>query len=427
MAIRSALLASLAVASLALMASTCSPQNPTEEEQDPLDGSYVLVQQRSSKRGVSFNFEKHPYEDITLLGPGICWSYNWSSNKPSDLADSLFKAQSLDWCPMAWNNGYNAQGIRDYKAAHPEAEYILGFNEPNLTDQCNMTPATAAKYWPALVALAKELNMKLIAPAMNYGTLSGYSDPWKWLDEFFSYEGCSLDTVDGIAIHCYMGATSALSWYLEKFEKYGKPIWLTEFCDWDGDKIGESRQLDFMVETLNYLESKPSVFRYAWFIPRGDYNYKTNYNLLSASAPYCLTDLGKVFVNMSTWDQSVVYKPGKNIPAEQYVSCTGPVHLQPSTDGGVLDLKDFKEGCSTSYNVNLPKAGGYTIRVRYLSDKANPQLTVRCGESVGNFALMPGAWGTAETTIQMPSGDCVLTLEGTGSTGIYLNWLRIVK
>ena len=414
----------LFAAASALLAFAACTTAVTDE--DPADGSYTLTQARSTKRGVSFNFESNAAEDIALLGPSVCWSYNWGNTAPSTATDDLFGIYQMDWCPMAWNNSYNADAIRAYKAAHPEAQYILGFNEPNLTDQCNMTPQQAAKYWPALVALARELDMKLIAPAMNYGTLSGYSDPWKWLDEFFAIEGCGLDTVDGIAIHCYMGATSALASYLEKFTKYGKPIWLTEFCDWDADEISATRQRNFMVETVNYLESNPDVFRYAWFIPRGNYNYKTNYNLLDGMHPAALTNLGTVFCNMSTWDGSIVYKPRKTIPAEQYASCSGSVHLQPSQNGGVLDLCDFKAGCSVSYNIEVPSKGDYTVVVRYMSEK--PGAGLRLSSSEGASAeceLLPGFWGPAEMTLELPAGKSVLTLEGVGTVPSYINWLRI--
>ena len=60
---------------------------------------------------------------------------------------------------------------------------ILAYNEPNLTDQANMTPTRASELWPNLVAVAEKLGMRLTSPAMNYGTLAGYSDPEVWLDD----------------------------------------------------------------------------------------------------------------------------------------------------------------------------------------------------------------------------------------------------
>ena len=87
-----------------------------------------------------------------------------------------------------------------------------------------MTPSKAAELWPSVVDLAKELNLKLVSPAMNYGTLAGYSDPIKWLDEFFAQPGVSIDDIDAISIHCYMANPQALRNYVAMFYKYNKPI-----------------------------------------------------------------------------------------------------------------------------------------------------------------------------------------------------------
>lgn len=110
------------------------------------DMANVSYQAKSAKRGVSYNFDQLPQYDIPVLGPAISWSYNWSSNVPSETAQSLFSEYGMDWCPMIWNGNYSPDNIRTYKKAHPEAEYILAFNEPNLTDQANMTPAQAAAF-----------------------------------------------------------------------------------------------------------------------------------------------------------------------------------------------------------------------------------------------------------------------------------------
>ena len=215
---------------------------------------YQSLQAKSLKRGVSFSFSQLPENDITLLAPGISWSYNWAVNTSNE-AFSYFEHFGLDYCPMIWNANWQESSLRAFKQAHPECEYLLAYNEPNLTDQANMVPSKAAEDWPRLVAIAKELNMKIIAPAMNYGTLADYNDPWKWLDEFFAQPGVSLEDVSGIAIHCYMGSAASMKNYLDKFKKYGKPIWLTEFCNWANNNISLEAQMEYMVQAMNLLEA----------------------------------------------------------------------------------------------------------------------------------------------------------------------------
>ena len=214
----------------------------------PPDSELHSEMRKSAKRGVSFDFKQA--EDLPLLSPFCSWAYNWGNTQNAQAA-LWFDSNDMDFCPMAWNNTYNADAIRQYVQAHPKTKYLLGFNEPNLKDQCNMTPAEAAAHWGEVVALANELHVKLVSPAMNYGTLDGYSDPVKWLDEFFAQPGVSMADIDAIAVHCYMSSPSAVRNYIEMFRKYGKPVWLTEFCAWDPVPGSVESQMDYMCTVLS--------------------------------------------------------------------------------------------------------------------------------------------------------------------------------
>lgn len=412
----------------AFMAVSCEKTGNGEGDgtvQDPVQ--YGVLQGKSQKRGVCFNFAQLPSYDFPLLGDAVSWYYDWSSNVPSAAVEPYLEEYGIDFCPMIWNGNYNPDNIRTYKKSHPEAEYILAFNEPNLTDQANMTPAQAALFWPDMVALADELGMKLISPAMNYGTLEGYSDPWVWMDEFLQQPGVSLDDMAGIAVHCYMNTSQALENYIDGFKKYGKPIWLTEFCATTGGAVSAVSQMNFMVESINYLESDEDVFRYAWFIPRGGPLNQINNQLLTDRSPIELTDIGNVFVNMSTQDKSVYYEAGTVIPAEHYSSVAGTVHARPSTDvSGILEITDVKKGNKVGYQVNIPEAGTYTLELRY-STYTDTSLDVLAGDSNVQIPLpdSDNEWKTLAADIAFPAGKTEIFLEGTEASGICLNWLRI--
>lgn len=392
------------------------------------DMANVSYQAKSAKRGVSYNFDQLPQYDIPVLGPAISWSYNWSSNVPSETAQSLFSEYGMDWCPMIWNGNYSPDNIRTYKKAHPEAEYILAFNEPNLTDQANMTPAQAAEYWPDVVALADELGMKLISPAMNYGTLAGYNDPWKWLDEFFDQPGVSLDDVDGIAVHCYMGSATALMDYIDGFRKYGKPIWLTEFCNWDNDNISAEQQMKFMVDAINLLEADHDVFRYAWFIPRGNGEEKCHNSLItSGRPPFSLTELGEVFVNLSTQDKNLYYTPGQIIQSEHYSACQGGITVEPTTDeAGLLHIGNLVAGQKVEYQVDVP--GGtrqMELRVRtYLATSVD--FTVNGSKVTVNLPDTGRSWSTITVELPFADGKQTIAIEGTNDISPMFNWFRIL-
>ena len=418
----------LAVLSLTIAVCCCG------KEENPSSGgsqSYTLRQGRSAKRGVSYNFQYIPEQEIALLGPAVSWSYDWSNTPPSSGVQALMAGQDLDWVPMIWNNNYSADNIRRWKQAHPATEYILAYNEPNLTDQANMTPAQAAEHWPQIVALAKELGMKIVSPAMNYGTLEGYHDPYKWLDEFFAQPGVSIDDVDAIACHCYMGSAPAVMGFIDGFKKYGKPIWLTEFCCGTSSVSAEA-QLRYLCMTVAALESEPAVARYAWFMPYGTFNTRWNNNLLvldKATKEFGLTTLGKVFVNMSTCDKSIFYKAGEIIPAEQWVASSGTVLLAPSTDGGVLDISDLSYGGRADYQLDLQEAGTYSLTLRYACEAEAGVLFRSDEEELARkkFPSTGGVWKTGSFEVTLPAGKSILSLEGTTAPGLMINWMKITK
>lgn len=398
------------------------------------------AQNRSVKRGVSYGFQV-PTDDAKLLGPGVSWFYNWG-NSVSDAVNTATTANKLDYFPMAWNGNFSAAQIRAYKAAHPNCEYILAYNEPNLTDQANMTPQQAAAIWPALKALATELNMKIISPAMNYGTLSGYGDPIVWLDEFFSL--IPISDIDGIAVHCYMGNASSMAWFLNRFKKYDKPIWLTEFCAWESNIKSVSDQMRYMSDAVNYLEANSDVVRYAWFIPRssGSVESYPYMQLLTKTTPYELSALGKVFVNMSTQDKTVYYPEIQQIPAEHYSSLntsetakdgtfSNSVRLRPTTDvSGGLEVFEFLKGYWVEYQVNITNEYDHVINFRYAAINASA-LEIYIDGEISATCNLPSTttesnWNTVSTPVNLSTGKHTIRLKiSTGS--IALNWISINK
>lgn len=333
---------------------------------------------RSQKRGVSYGFQL-PEEDMSLLGGAISWFYNWGPDCDETLTHNA-KSHNVTYCPMAWNAAFDEARIRNAATVFADNRYLLAFNEPNLTDQCNLTPAEAAKEWPRLMALARDLNMRVVSPAMNYGTLEGYSDPIVWLDEFFSL--VPLEDVDAIALHCYMGSAAALKSFIDRFDKYGKPIWLTEFCAWEPHISSIKAQMNYMSEAINYLEACDKVERYAWFIPRaaGAVDSYPYMQLLTKSSPFELSDLGRVFAGISTIDKDVYSLAGQTIEAENFTACNASegvqtqdafvssAHYAPSTDDEdtkTIMITDFGIGKWTEYQIELHKpTTDYLLQIR---------------------------------------------------------------
>lgn len=380
----------------------CTPQDtptPAKPSASALeDTRTVSTMPRSTKRGVSFSITN--LNDALLLSECISWYYNWGNSANGDDQTLQFlDASDIDYCPMCWSGSYNEQRIRAYVAAHPNTKYLLGFNEPNLTDQANMTPKRAGELWPAVVRLAKDLNLKLGAPAMNYGTLSGYSDPIKWLDEFFSIDSVSLDDIDFIPIHCYMMNPSAVKGYVEKFEKYGKPVWMTEFCAWETIS-GVEQQKSYMSDVINYFEQNPLVERYAWFMPRMNkgLNEKPYNQLLTKVNPIEWTELGEIFCGLSSQNKEVCLDATNRIPAWWYTDYNIAPAVTNSTDEGEkLMLYNVSQDRWMEYQIDATTlyAG---MDIRYASS-INAQVAIYVDQDPVKMETLPktGSMSTWQT------------------------------
>lgn len=398
----------------------------------------VCYLRKSSKRGVSYSFNQFPHEDVATLAPFISWCYNWGSQPSSAEISNLLDNAQIEYIPMAWN-GVNEAQIRAYKQSHPECEYILAFNEPNLRDQANMTPQQAAEKWPALKNLADELGLKIVSPAMNYGTLAGYSDPVKWLDEFFTL--VPKTDMCAIALHCYMAGAGAMYEFIHRFEKYGMPIWMTEFCAWDKPAPGSvSAQIDYMNEAVIMMEAEPMVERYAWFIPRGNgavdsYPYM---QLLSKTDIGALSPQGEVYAGLTSLDKVTWLPSSAPILPNTYSNCSAAesikngsyeaaMHLQPTTDNsGVLMMTGFITGKWVEYQIDVVTDVN-TMVLRY-EGVTGSKLTISVDGEEKTQVSVPwteNRWDTMEIDLPVSAGHHVVRLAVDGH--IYYNWFKFVN
>ncbi|GAB7128015.1 glycoside hydrolase family protein [Silvimonas sp. JCM 19000] len=252
---------------------------------------------KSSKRGLAYDLASTA--DLAALSTGTSWWYNWSDHANSALPANAQTQYGMEFVPMLWNDNFNDAAIETMLTANPTIKYLLVLNEPNLTDQANMTPQQAAALWPRYEAIAAHTGVKLVGPAMNWGTMAGYADPVVWLDAFYAaYRAANSNRdprIDYLAFHWY---DYGLGSQLDRLSKYGKPFWVTEFANWhtgDGSAQIDSvaKQEAQMADMVHTLESRSDVFRYAWFTGRmsSDPHFDS---LLGGSGQ--LTDLGSQYL-----------------------------------------------------------------------------------------------------------------------------------
>ncbi|WP_306215311.1 sigma-70 family RNA polymerase sigma factor [Actinoplanes sp. RD1] len=213
----------------------------------------------SGKKGVGtweFSGVQGALEDV-----GAKWYYNWSPNN-----DSMPGPAGVEFVPMIWGKA-NVTSATLAEVKREGDGTLLGFNEPDMGGQANMSVEDALAAWPKLEATG----MRLGAPAVAYGgdTEDG------WLDRFMDGAKAKGLKVDFIPIHWYGSdfSDAAVGQFLGYVDavhkKYGLPIWVTEFglMNFSGSPKypTAAQEVAFIEGTTKGLESRSYVERYAWF------------------------------------------------------------------------------------------------------------------------------------------------------------------
>ncbi|KAK7056924.1 hypothetical protein VNI00_002642 [Paramarasmius palmivorus] len=234
---------------------------------------------KNPKRGLTF-CSSNP-QDILKANQTtsvISWQYNWGNSPPDYLASS-----GIPYVPMQWGAG----GITNFSTVvkAQKATSILAFNEPDLAAQSNMSPTDASKLWQEYIQPLKTSGLRLGAPAVTNAPTGR-----EWLAQFLG--NCPACRPDFIPLHWYgdnIGAFYDYIWAIHgEFPDY--PIWITEFATTSSD---DATVLDFMKQTIQYLDTLDFVERYAWF---GFFRKESgsHYNLLDEHGE--VNDLGRVYL-----------------------------------------------------------------------------------------------------------------------------------
>ena len=406
--------------------------------------SILQAQTISPKRGVAGDLLNNA---DCIAADSLSWFYNWA-NTPNASVISTHQ-NYLEYCPMLWNGTWNPTALTNYLNAHPEVKYLLAFNEPNYSVQANMTPSQAAALWPQVVAIANAHNLKIVSPAMSYcsGTcLAGYNNQHGtlWLDDFLSI--CPTCRIDYIGLHVYDTSFWGFHSVVQLYKKYNLPIWITEF-DFSGG-TNDVQHAALMVDIIDYMEKDPDIFRYAWFLVRSS-SPGSSTDIFSQTTG-TLSNLGNIYLHMSSYDNNYYHTVNKIIEAEHYISksryycnwngstCTWPysIQLEPTNDiSGKLDAYHFASPTANAndtlfYIIDIPTAQTYTIDFRVNSTTSS---TISVRTYPGNTLLgttgsllTSGAWQTKTlTNVNLSAGKQKIYLTASNGTPLKLNWLRI--
>jgi hypothetical protein len=165
---------------------------------------------------------------------------------------------------------WGAQNVTDATLAEAEREgdgVLLGFNEPDLAGQANMSVAEALAAWPRL----ERTGMRLGSPAVAFGA----DTEGGWLDRFMTGAREQGLRVDFVTLHWYGSdfSDAAVGHFLGYVDavhrKFGKPIWVTEYglMNFGGAPRYPTgtQAAAFINGSTDGLEERRYVERYAWF------------------------------------------------------------------------------------------------------------------------------------------------------------------
>jgi hypothetical protein len=239
---------------------TAQLKQPTPPAAKPTPKPPAAVTVSSERKGVStWNFSG---AQQALAESGASWYYNWGS-----APNGITAPANVSYVPMIW--GAASVTAATLTQASQEGHVLLGFNEPDLASQSNMSVAQALTLWPKLMATGMSLGSPAVA--------SGAATPGGWLDQFMAGARARGYRVDFITVHWYGGdfrtgpAVQQLQAYLQAiYARYHLPIWVTEFAltSYSGAAAtfpAEAQQAAFLTAATTMLDGLSYVQRYAWF------------------------------------------------------------------------------------------------------------------------------------------------------------------
>ncbi len=240
------------------------------------------------------------------------WSYNWGRSTTTVLPfDHTFN-------PMQWGNYFWSHGggedpvdvIRGDLQSNSKPTHVMGFNEPDHTDQANMTTDQAIALWPRLEALGAPL----VGPCAARSYSTSATD---WVNEWAAKADAQGFRRDYVPYHWYSSPNvdKIISDLNKAYTAYGRPIWLTEFStiSWDGKGAWtKADNYNCLAEFMWRAESLPWLKRYALF----QFTEGTNPATDPANAPRSnarksdgtLTPFGELYAG---WDGVTSVLPAK--------------------------------------------------------------------------------------------------------------------
>lgn len=193
-----------------------------------------------------------------MLALNLDWFYTWG--------ESVNMGQPVnDFTPMIWGESSATPAVIAEIEANlwkTGATRLLTFNEPDHEGQADMSVDRALALWPVL----QGTSLKLGSPATRS------PNSW-WLNTFMARAAAQGYRVDFVTAHIYQNP-DAKNFFRKVdtlYERWGKPIWITEtaVADWDAtassrSRYGRTQINEYMSEIYAGCVQRSYVERFAW-------------------------------------------------------------------------------------------------------------------------------------------------------------------
>lgn len=239
---------------------TSSSPTPQVSSSAPATKPYNTSPSNSgiTARGLVYNTAS--LTDLFSSSPVISWAYNWDSQPGGTLPAHIQFVPQL-WGPIPLHTEHWSANAE--KAISAGSTHFMGFNEPDIIAQANLSPSAAVEAWKKYLQPYAG-RVKLGSPSVCNGAepLMGL----KWLTAFLN--ACQGCTIDYVTIHWYgLANDEGVQHFKDHVAKakdaaQGREVWITEFQP--NGSVEE--QSNFMGKVLPWLDDPSNgVKRYAYF------------------------------------------------------------------------------------------------------------------------------------------------------------------
>lgn len=183
------------------------------------------------------------------------WYYNWGCNPDPNRTQPDYNHEFIPekWgAGGSWSSAYSITNVAQ----------LMGYNEPDHTEQSNVSVETALSEWPLMLSTG----LRLGSPATT-----NYS----WIYSFMSEAKRHNYRVDFVVIHAYWGGLTGIEWYeklKEIHDRVGRPLWIKEWnngANWtkeswpSGTEAQQAKQLSDLTSILTVMDTCSFVERYS--------------------------------------------------------------------------------------------------------------------------------------------------------------------